>query len=616
MPTFTKAVHALGNGKIIAFCQGADLINFYGPPYSSPNILTVKTICPENFKDEIYRESGAAIQHHRIGFANTEILKFTEFVDSSHPVYFRNFNHKENTKDSAPISFHIKPAAPETIQKLIKVKLGEKECYLLITYPGGKIFHYPTVLTSFHWIIPFGNCEIKENKGLIFVPRAGKSSLAIVGHNDFSVGLPIAEKIAETNPTDSFNCTKNYWNKFTKNRETLTENFDLLPPKYKKIIDGVATLIKIQQSDDGGEMAGHYYPLAYARDQYGVAKGMLALGMFAEAKSALNFRFNKFIHFGNLRNAESMGTHCARHIHENDDVEQTGYIILQARDYYNKTGDKKFINKIFPMLNWCWNAQKKHLAGGSLPFNGDETYVAGGFFPRSGLLHGSADSTLVFIESGKWLAEWAMKNKLWEKAFAENQLKSIDETIKSWRALFFYKNKILANAPERINFISPPRFRHGVCENLCSWFGWTQRAKSGRYQCPLCFGKKILPANSPTKTEIFSVALLPTFIESDILNVNELADVVNHILEMEKSNGHIPTVPNGAGCVGYDAGFLLLALKKLNHPATQRVENRLINMLDERGAWNEYYDENDKFKETSCRYRPWESAINAFALIQ
>ncbi|HEY0827771.1 MAG TPA: hypothetical protein VGE40_06735 [Bacilli bacterium] len=65
----------------------------------------------------------------------------------------------------------------------------------------------------------------------------------------------------------------------------------------------------------------------------------MALGLFEEAKRNLEFRFNKWKHFGNLRNAESMGHHRVRHVHENDDVEGTAYTILQVFDYAEATGD-------------------------------------------------------------------------------------------------------------------------------------------------------------------------------------------------------------------------------------------------------------------------------------
>ena len=60
--------------------------------------------------------------------------------------------------------------------------------------------------------------------------------------------------------------------------------------------------------------------------------------------------------------------------------------------------------------------QQRHLVNGMLPFNGDETYVAGGILPRFALNDGSAEATLLFIESGTQLLDFVEKEGLWEAA--------------------------------------------------------------------------------------------------------------------------------------------------------------------------------------------------------
>ena len=162
-------------------------------------------------------------------------------------------------------------------------------------------------------------------------------------------------------------------------------------------------MMRTQQAVQGAEIAGYPYPLGYVRDQYGVARGYLAMGYYREAESILRFYWDIWKKTGELHCAQGIGVDGIFHIHENDGVESPGYLILQAFDLLAKTGDTAFTREIFPMLEWCWEVQKKHLAGHMLPFNGDETYVAGGILPRSCLNDGSSEATMLFIDGGELL---------------------------------------------------------------------------------------------------------------------------------------------------------------------------------------------------------------------
>jgi hypothetical protein len=270
---------------------------------------------------------------------------------------------------------------------------------------------------------------------------------------------------------------------------------------------------------------------------------------------------------------------------------------------------------LWPMLSYCWEVQKKHSVNGLLPFNGDETYVAGGFFPRSGLNHGSADSTLVFIESGKWMAHWATGHGLWSRQFADDQLSFVRQSINAYRRYFLAGDRLWANAPEREDMVDLPRFRYGVCEAQCGWFGWTQRTENSRYLCPNCLSSVDLPRQNPGNIEVSSVSLLPTYIESDVLSRDELVAVIERIVSRQEKGSHIPSVPDRPGCVGYDPGLILLGLLAISHPATDSAAERLLSMLDSSGSWVEYYNAAD-LPSDCCFARPWESGINAYSMIR
>jgi len=114
---------------------------------------------------------------------------------------------------------------------------------------------------------------------------------------------------------------------------------------------------------------------------------------------------------------------------------------------------------------------------------------------------------------------------------------------------------------------------------------------------------------------VHSIALLPVYVGSHVLSDRELWALVDGVLGQADEDGHIPTVPGTVGCVGYDPGLLLLTLTKLAHPAAEIAFRRVVRMADDAGAWNEYYGEADQVRTANCRARPWESGVNAAAIV-
>jgi hypothetical protein len=382
-------------------------------------------------------------------------------------------------------------------------------------------------------------------------------------------------------------------------------------------------LLRNHVARDGGMMCCHAFPLVYLRDSYGAARGMLALGMWEETRRLLVYRLRKFEHFGSLCTAEAMGSDMFRHEHENDEAEGPAYALLLARDYLAATGDNDTVRALWPMLDWCWNVQLKHLAGGMLPFNGDETYVAGGFYPRSGLTQGSADSTLAFAAAGAWLPGWAAAQGWWTTSHAERQTAVAAEARVAYRTRFFAGDRVWANAPTYEALRPPPRFRHGVCEachDISRTFGWLERSPNGRYLCPACLagagGAADLPAHHPAPMEVHSVSLLPAYLGGSVLSPAETRSVAEHVLEQRRADGHIPTIPGGQGFVGYDPALLLENLTAVNHPAAEQACTEMLSLRDRAGVWAEYYADLRGPRPGCSRARTWETGVSAAALVR
>jgi len=423
--------------------------------------------------------------------------------------------------------------------------------------------------------------------------------------------------------------TDRYWTEFTGRRKDFEKLIPAGTPSRSRLlqaIDDVSVLLKVQQSSQGAVLAGYPYPLGYVRDQYGVSRGLLKLGLTREAKAILNFYWQIWKKYGYIHNAQAIGLDGIFHIHENDEVESTGYLILQAFDLFQASRDTAFLEEICPMLEWAFNSQKKHLVNGMLPFNGDETYVAGGLLPRSTLNDGSAEATMLFIEGGQKLVEWSAATGRWPAGKIAENRSLLLETKNTFRDNFWRDGVLWTNNPDRARYASLPRFRHGVCEKqgadclMQKYQGivWTEKNENNRYLCAVCIIGEPFPKAEPKAYNLLSAALVPLYMDFHVMPQEDLRNAVTVIRNNFIKTGAMTSPEEMANqgneirTVGYDYGFLLSALTALNMKEASLVYDKTLSVIDREGSWSEYYL-NDGPSGTRCR--PWESAINLEALI-
>jgi hypothetical protein len=316
----------------------------------------------------------------------------------------------------------------------------------------------------------------------------------------------------------------------------------------------------------------------------------------------------------------------AFHVHENDRVEITGYLVCQAFDLLVASsavgaGAEEFLDQIFPMLDWAFWSQVGELVEGMLPFNGDETYVAGGILPRSALNDGSAEATLLFLEGGEKLVARAARTRRWNSAQLERARQALVEARTRYRSNFFQDGYLLTNQPRRAALAQPPRFRHGVCERCLVEPSrpiaaiWTERSASGRYLCPDCLAKGDFPPAVPRSFQLNSVSLVSSYLRSSLISPQELTPIVNEVITLYRHTGRLPSRPDEPDglAVGYDYGLLLYALAVLGHPEADGFCRTVLCLRDAAGAWAEYYRHG---QPVGTRCRPWESAVNLEAVLK
>lgn len=344
-----------------------------------------------------------------------------------------------------------------------------------------------------------------------------------------------------------------------------------------------------------GAIVGFDWNLCYLRDNFGAHRAFLEMGDFDSAKALLRFYNEIYQKFGCLHTAQSAGKDGTFHIHECDDVEGTGYLILQGTEYLERTGDTTFFEEILPMLRWAFYAQLGRCRNGMLPFNGDETYVACGLFPRTQLENGSAESTMLFIQSGIKLLPYLKDGKA-EKVVADASA--------HFKEHFLCEGEFVINNPSRPKEPYDKK-RKGVCVWCGCYTDGLAPDRYGYYACPNCMnrGRKV---NADERYRLSCVSMLPAYLGSGIFSEQELTALYETAAERILDKNRTERI------TGYECGLLLYGLCRIRSSRYDEAVRFALANRDEEGAWAEYYDGN---KPAGMRWRVWEGGVTLAALL-
>ncbi|MDR0743947.1 MAG: hypothetical protein LBF05_06295, partial [Tannerella sp.] len=355
------AIHCIGNGRMLMYGRQADVVQLLGPPYSAPSVLAM-TLEPGLAVTSV-RENGAAVWHHRITRQGTPVAEITDFMTADRPCFVREIKATSSfyfltglLKDGVVLD---NPALFASSQPVASA--------LLLKTPAATFFYndYPVGEEACHQFVTLGNARLTSDRLQI---EAGESVFLVAGGPSYPECVTTADQVLSAGIGSLREQARTWWDGFTARRK----DFDKLLPaslplrdKLLQTIDDVSVMIKCQQAMEGSVIAGYNYHLGYVRDQYGVSRALLKLGYTEEARQILGFYYDIWKREGRIQNAQGVGNR-AFHVHENDHVEITGYLIIQAFDYLKSTGDEAFVREIFPMLNWAWQVQTGELIKGML----------------------------------------------------------------------------------------------------------------------------------------------------------------------------------------------------------------------------------------------------------
>ena len=622
------SVHCLGNGRLAVYALGPQIVKVFGPPYSSTSFLACSLQSEAAVEVRSQREAGTAIWTHDVLEDGAAAGSMTDFVDGELPVFARALNL------ARPLAFDLRVEdGVETLENGERFRhLGAQGGLLARSQRGVKVWmNHPSPVRFDHQVVVRGKASLTR------LPAArtwrvecapGVSEILLVGGASYPECIQNTEAVLGVESARLLERTRGAWRAFSERRLDFQSLLPASTPRREDLlraIDSVAVVIKTQQGIEGGILAGQHYPWAAFRDQFGAMRCLLALGHYDEAKAILRYYWDIYRRRGALHNGQDIGLEGFFHVHENDDVELTGYLITQAFDYREKTGDDAFLREILPMLEWAFDAQRRHLLGGMLGFNGDETYIAGGMMPRGVINDGSAEATLLFLRAGRRFLDWTEGQSVWPPERLREARRAVEDTRSRYRESFWRDGAILTNNPERMSVAQMPRFRHGVCESggrfvenaglKCQGgaIDWVEKTPDGHYLCPACFARGLRLGPERPLYQLASVSLVPLYLGSDLFSHPEIASMARPIIDRFQATGRLRTTEGGATTVGYDYGLLLFTLSELGHPLAGKVYDRMLDVLDSTGSWVEYYRDD---QPVGCPYRPYESGINLEAALR
>ena len=605
---YVESFRFVGNGRVAMGGEGADILQLFAPCYSVPGIMTLK-LSEEGVAARSFRIRGSAGYYTQLTANGEAVGEIIDYTHPTLPVFIRRLALRR------PLRFRLEsPFSAVTTDHLY----GGRAIARLFEIPDGTVVFSKSKTDKeiYCQLLLSPTCGIEE--GSITFP-AGDSQLLFVGGDYGDLGtesfescMTLSESMLTADLDAVYTDFLAHWREIFHSVRIDPADLHVVPDA-EDLIEAVVTALVTQTSREGGVIAGAFYHLAYGRDMYGVFRGYMALGMYGYARRMVEYMCETYRKKGYMPNASGMGMSCS-HRHENDDVEQTGYYLLELLEYAEATGETDFLRERMDYALYLLTAQERHLQKGMLPFNGDETYIAGGIFPRGGIDHGSMESTALYIGAATRLLDACERYGLMDS-----------EEIKIHRAIaasacdafvdnFTDGDTVYVNNPHRAAVEDTPPHRHGVCHR-CLWMTNLLRTPEGGYLCPTCYGK----APAPVTTERYSTdcALWMTvFAGCDLLPHATLKAALTRSVTAIRESRYGESASQNT--VGYEYGVILYTLASLLSPAELPAYGDLLDeLLRDRVAgavWTEYY-RSGRPSSASCPYRPWESAINLCGIL-
>jgi hypothetical protein len=371
--------------------------------------------------------------------------------------------------------------------------------------------------------------------------------------------------------------------------------------RARELVEGALVILKNNQSQDGGIIAHTtFYKEGYVRDAAMAIRGLLATGHTDEAKKWLSWIDRKLSihgHLGDAMNCEvSLDEKSNTFDMGNMDVEEPGWVLLCARDYYRQTHDLDFLKSIDRTLRFCADIQLKDAAanGDKLEFNGDETEICGAVDVHPTGVSPNGDATK---------NDWALSSVAMAAAsvqFYSDYVKACGGNPSSYHnAQTNTTMDLNAEVAGLVAAMDRDFWRTDLPESPAGFHDFFRAKADGAWP----------------KARDVNFTLMPVYFGTPYAADEQAKDVAAIAQLFDLKTGFLQLVPGANnGMEGHDLGYLLDGCVETGDWHKEQVYSALVNgpTVDCWGSFNEAYDSEGHPNDHDLR--SLETGINVSAL--
>ena len=150
------SVHCLGNGLLCVYEQGPNIIQAFGPPYSTASTMRLSLENAPGLRCESVREPGTALWTHKVARQDGAVDSMQDFVDAELPCFVRE------AQVGAPLTlaFDVDKDVAVTPTKRVDGTIAS----LLLTVPNGRPLYntYPMPYPVYYRLFVSGAASLVE----------------------------------------------------------------------------------------------------------------------------------------------------------------------------------------------------------------------------------------------------------------------------------------------------------------------------------------------------------------------------------------------------------------------------------------------------------------------